>query len=391
MFDLVIVGGGTVGMSLACALQQVSPSLRIALIDARAEKTPDPRLFALNWSSCQLLKNIYLWPLLADYAAPIHTVHVSRRSHFGVLRLDAKTMALPTLGYVIPAVHLEHALQMRLADCSAVTLYRPASLVSLQQTAAGCVLTLLQDDAQQVLHARYVIGADGTHSTVRTLTGITAPQIEVAGAALVTQTQLARHHQGIAYERFTDNGAIAMLPLSEHRCATIWSADRTTIASLHDASDADFLDALQTTFGARLGRFMSTSARATFPLDTMRVPHPVAGSVLLLGNAAHTVHPIAAQGLNMAFYEIATLAEHVTGGTIPLEKISQTIQSRLSVNLAISQRMPHWLGAHSIGMSCLLSLGMLSLDSVTFAKRMILAPLLGRTGRVPRLLLSAGA
>ena len=207
-------------------------------------------------------------------------------------------------------------------------------------------------------------------------------------SALIMRTQLSRSHRHIAYERFHQEGAIAMVPLQGNECATIWTASSQTIQQLTSYSDDAFLRTLQSLFGYRLGRLQGVNQRISFPFQTVQAMPTESDQVLLLGNAAHTVHPIAAQGLNMAFYEIALLMEYAYQAPLPFKKINERIQSQIAANLRISDALPRWLFQNVPGINVLLSLGMLGLDSVTFAKRAFLLPLLGRRGFTPRLLLS---
>src|SRR3989338_9176021 len=145
-FDLIIVGGGLVGAGLAVALRQ--SAMRIALIDARMPSSNDPRLFALNHGSCQLLDHLGLWSRLLTHASPIHQIHVSRRGHFGAVRLNREDVGLPFLGYVVPAKFIEAAINDTLAQLSNVTLFRPATLSSLQQAQGLASLTVLTADGE---------------------------------------------------------------------------------------------------------------------------------------------------------------------------------------------------------------------------------------------------
>src|SRR5579883_942585 len=221
-YDLIIVGGGLVGAGLAAAL----PDKRIALIDAKLPSQDDPRLFALNYGSCQFLQHLGLWPMLAAHAAPIHQVHVSYQGRFGAVRLTREDAHLPTLGHVIPARFIEAALHDKLASSIHITLYRPAKLISLHQQEGRVTLTLDTAIGQKILHAPLVIGADGTESTVRSQLNIPITVVDYHQSAIVTRTTLKRSHHHIAYERFVDNGAIAMLPLVGNECATIWTAEK---------------------------------------------------------------------------------------------------------------------------------------------------------------------
>ena len=379
-YDVVIVGGGLVGAGLAAALRQCD--LSIALIDARLPDNNDPRLFALNASSCQFLENIGIWSALADQAAPIHQVHVSQQKQFGVVRMDREDVSASSLGHVIPAHFIEKALNDVLLSQTNLTLYRPARLTKLVQENGEVVLTL--DGA--VIKAGLVIGADGAESSVRQQANIAVEQIEYDQSAIVTRTTLQRPHHQIAYERFTKNGAIAMLPMIGNECATIWTADNASIAALMALSDEQFLITLQAEFGYRLGRLQSIKKRHMFPLRMVRAEKALEQNVLLLGNAAHTLHPIAAQGFNLALYEVAVVAEAIQNQTNLSDAVLR-VQKQQTASMSVSHYLPRLFASNTKWMSVLSQLGMVGFDIATPLKKKFMNSMLGRTGNVPSLFL----
>ncbi|MBX3708357.1 MAG: FAD-dependent monooxygenase [Gammaproteobacteria bacterium] len=395
-YDLIIVGGGLVGAGLAAALRDAE--LNIALIDAKLPSNDDPRLFALNSSSCQFLKNLGLWHELAPYAAPIHQVHVSHHGRFGAVRLNCEDINLPALGNVIPARHIEAALNKELTRLPTCTVYRPATLHALQQYDGYAHLKIITEQGTQDLQTPIVIGADGTESTVRAQLNIHTEMFDYEQSALVTRTTLKRLHHHIAYERFHSQGAIAMLPLMGNECATIWTADKKTIAQLMELPDQVFLQKLQTEFGYRLGRFQGVSQRHVFPLRMVYAKNNVEQCVYLLGNSAHTLHPIAAQGFNLALYEAAVLAEEIMERvnkqrpitTNDLHAISLRTEKQQATSIGISHRLARFFSNNSILLGFAVQLGMFGLDISPSMKKKFLERMIGRIGRVPRLLLSNG-
>jgi 2-octaprenyl-6-methoxyphenol hydroxylase len=335
-YDLIIIGGGLVGRSLACALG--STPLKIALIDASEQEQPDPRLIALNYGSGCFLESLGLWPQLQALSAPIHEVHVSHRGRFGATRLNSQNAQLPSLGSVLRAQDLNQVLGDTLAKAERegrFTELRPARVKALALQEKNTVLTLEQRGEDRQVTGDLIIAADGTHSTIRRLLSFDTQTVDYQQSAIVTTTRLGRSHENRAFERFLDEGALAMLPLKDEEsgdrlCATIWTAGTPTISALQNLDDTAFLQALQTQFGYRLGRLKGISRRHVFPLQLIRVKNPLQGNVLLIGNAAHTIHPIAAQGLNLALYEIAQL--------------SRLLLNNLSENLPLSARLADHLG-----------------------------------------------
>lgn len=392
-YDVVIVGGGLVGAGLAAALSPLG--YKIALIDARLPSSNDPRLFALNRTTCHFLQHIHAWRALVAEATPVHQVHVSSRRHFGAVRLNKQDIKADALGYVIPARLIEAELNQRLLTLPNVTLYQPATLVSLVQDESQATLMLLTAQGDATLTAKLVIGADGTMSTVRDALGIQTTTEDHAQSAIVTITALQRSHKNIAYEQFHANGAIAMLPLKDNKCATIWSADNKTISDLMALTDEAFVKTLQTSFGYRLGRLQHIEKRHHFPLRTVRADKAVEGRVLLLGNAAHTLHPIAAQGFNLALYEVATLVEGLQDNWHPAEdsiaplllQLYEKTKTQQKVSLGVSQQLSQIFSEPSALTQVGLTLGMISLDMLPSLKQKFINGMMGKLNHVPRLLM----
>jgi 2-octaprenyl-6-methoxyphenol hydroxylase len=388
-YDCIIIGGGLVGAGLALTMQ--SCGLCLALVDAKLPSANDPRLFALNYSSCQFLSNLGLSSPLENLSSTIDQVHVSSKGRFGSVRLRKEEAALSFLGKVIPARHLEEMLNSKLANASGIDIYRPATLTSLKQTESQALITL-QDGRE--LSCQTLIGADGTYSTVRDLANIKITTTDYEQSALVTRTTLHRSHQQIAYERFTANGAIAMLPLPTNQCATIWSGSTASIQALAALTEIDFVNALQQAFGYRLGKFKAIAERHTFPLKQIQAETNHRQHVLLVGNAAHTLHPIAAQGFNLAVYEIAVLAEHITNhpNEISAQALAQALKQsskQQSVSLTVSHYLADLFNEQAPWSSLAIQFGMAGLDNLSLVKKKFIERMTGRAGRVPRLLLEA--
>lgn len=393
-YDLIIVGGGLVGAGLAIALQ--TTNLRIALIDARAASSHDPRLFALNASSCQFLENLGVWPALKTQATAISQVHVSYQRRFGSVRLDSKDAGLPMLGYLVPAANIEAVLYETLSTLPNLTILRPATLKNLQQQTEMNTLFVSTSAGDIVLSAPNVIGADGADSVVRKQMNISAEELYYGQSAIVTKTTLQRSHAHVAYERFTHAGAIAMLPLGDNQCATIWSAKDDKINALMALGEAPFLQHLQNEFGYRLGRFLKITQRHVFPLRMVRAEQTCVPGMMLIGNAAHTLHPIAAQGFNLAIYEVAVLVEGI------LEKLSSTDQlhpkdltvihknilKQQTKIVRFSHQLATLLAAKSPFLSFALQLGMVGMNACLPVKKYFLKQMMGRSECVPRLLLN---
>ncbi len=384
-YDIIIIGGGMVGGALAYALSK--GPWQIALIDATEEKIEDTRLIALNDGSCCLLKNIGLWPSLASFATPIQQIHVSHRGHFGMARIHAQELGMNALGHVVPAIHINQAIFSALHQIDNVKIICPATLTSLSQETETAILTIQTASGEQTVTADVIIGADGSHSTVRELLKIATQKTDYDQSALVTITDLARDHKNIAYERFQEQGAIAMLPLTDARVATIWTASHSYITYLMQLDNTEFLQQLQQQFGYRLGRLLKVGQRATYPLQMQQAQQQKKQNVLLIGNAAHTLHPIAAQGLNIALYEVAVLTEYLQTQSslknclqnLPLDFLQQNFSRRLSHGLT------ELFSKDFLPLNIARQVGMIGFDQCGPLKEKFAHHAMGKAGRVPRL------
>jgi 2-octaprenyl-6-methoxyphenol hydroxylase len=374
-FDVIIIGGGMVGAAMACALQN-SP-LKIALIDASPlDAGDDHRLIALNHSSICILSNLKIWPALSPHAAAIQEIHVSHRGHFGMTKLHASDANLPFLGYVVPAKFINKALYEQFNN---VTLFRPATLNSLQQDEQGVTINVTIANQEQELTANVILGADGTQSTVRQLLNIATQVTDYQQSALVTTTTLSRSHQHVAYERFQQQGAIAMLPLQDNAVATIWTDSTTNIAHLLQLDENAFLEKLQNEFGYRLGKLQHISARYTYPLRMVQAEHKIKQRVLLLGNAAHTLHPIAAQGLNLALFEVAVLADYFLETAEKGVALKDFASSEQSISTRLSHQLSSVFSHDFLPINTARSLGMIGLDLCQPLKKYFIQKTLGHS------------
>lgn len=396
-FDLVIVGGGLVGRGLLLALINQSCYRNIALIDQNALDYQDPRLFALNMSSWQFLKNIKIADALVPDATAIQSVQVSHAGQFGNVRLKAEEMSLQALGYMVPAQQIEIAMQQALSSLQPLfTHFRPAKLTTITQDenqSQPIVLTMKNEEGEQTISADYVIATDGTNSSVRQLLALPTTIDDYQQSAIVTRVKLNRSHHHIAYERFIRDGAIAMLPLPDDQVATIWTMAKDQALQLKSLTDAEFLFALQQAFGYRLGRLQEMTQRYLFPLQRVSVSQMYEKRVLLLGNSAHTLHPIAAQGLNLALYEIAALMDLLRAKNFArLDEVFKKLADDLSLQQTISSGVSHGLVKLFFKGNAItkifLPIGMMAFDKLIPVKKAFISRMLGRKGHTPEMLMS---
>jgi 2-octaprenyl-6-methoxyphenol hydroxylase len=397
-YDLVIIGGGLVGGSLACALGGIG--LRIALVEAvapavRAEPSYDERVIALAWGSRLILDGIGLWPEVAAEAVAIERVHVSDRGHFGFARLDRRDAGVDALGYVTPARLLAQAIEAALARAGGAEVLAPAKVLGLRTDDHGADLEVVEDGASRLLRARLVVAADGGDSAVRRRLGIPVREREYRQDAVITTVTAERPQAGVAFERFTDSGPLALLPLSEGRYSVVWTAREADTAGLLSLSDRDFCERLQARFGWRVGRFMRPARRLAYPLKLLLAEESVRSRLVLIGNAAHTLHPVAGQGLNLGLRDVAALAEVIAEaartaadpGADGVLAEYRRLRGRDQVEVARATDALAWLFVNPwLPVRLARDLGMLGLDLVPGARRLLARRFMGLGGGRSRLL-----
>ncbi len=312
---VLIIGGGLVGASLAIALD--AAGIAATLVEAaapRVEAQPshDQRNLALARTSVNGLRAIGVWPHAAVRATPIRHIHVSRAGEFGSARIDADMHGVDALGWTLPAHELGAALLRRLDDCTRLTRLAPATLEQIEPLAAGWRAQVRTADGVRSIDAALLVGADGSDSRVRAQLGIGAERHDYRQTLFVCTVRPEREHAGRAWERFADDGPIALLPLAGHRCGlvlTVPTADADAVAALDDAG---FLALAQRRFGWRLGRLGQPGRRHPYAIQRVAASALTAPRAVLVGNAAQTVHPIGAQGFNLGLRDALTLAELLT-------------------------------------------------------------------------------
>ena len=355
-YDVIIAGGGMVGASLAHAL--AGAGLRVAVIEplshhAAAQPSYDDRAIALAYGTRRILEHLGAWSDLAPSAEPIRAVHVSDRGHFGFTRLDARDEEVEALGYVVTARDLGRVLLAPLeegadlpeeesagrapAQHHAPALLCPARVADFAVEADSVRVTLgwsgpssAQNEAPvrnahpahsgagrvrtahhsspRTITARLLVAADGGRSAIRERLGVPQRQYAYGHHAVTANVTPALPHNGIAYERFTDSGPLALLPMTGNRCGLVWTVRDADLAGVLALDDSAFLAALQGRFGYRLGRIRAVGRRSHYPLELRLAHAQVLERVAIIGNAAHTVHPIAGQGFNLGIRDVAALA-----------------------------------------------------------------------------------
>ena len=316
-YDIVIVGGGMVGASLAVALAGLP--LRVAVVEAwppssASQPSYDDRATALAEGSRRVFETLGCWQDLAPYAAPIRRIHVSDRGRFAFSRLQAADFGVEALGQVVENRRLGAVLWSVLEASPRIDLLAPAKVLSVDPSSALATVEIEPADAAggqpRELRARLVVAADGARSRTREMLGMAAQVQDYGQSAVIANVTASEPGAGDeAYERFTDTGPLAMLPMSQGRYSLVWTVDPSRAADLVAAEDERFLAELQDAFGYRLGRLERTGERQSYPLQLTRALDQSLDRLLLVGNAAHGLHPVAGQGFNLGLRDVAVLAD----------------------------------------------------------------------------------
>jgi 2-octaprenyl-6-methoxyphenol hydroxylase len=310
--DVAIIGGGMVGASLAIALGGTGVSTLLVegtALGATAQPSFDDRTTALGNASRRIFESLGVWDRLAPEAAAINTIHVSDAGRFGIARLVAAEQGIDAFGYVIPNRVIGAALWERLQDASGVLLRVPARPEQFE-IGADAVTFRVGDES---VSARLVVAADGAHSVVRAVAGIEADVEDYDQIAIVANVAADRPHDGTAYERFTQSGPLAVLPLRDGSYGVVWTCKPARAAEVLSFDNNTYLRELQERFGWRAGRFVRVGVRASYPLKLTRATTPVGARTVLIGNAAQALHPVAGQGFNLGLRDAAMLAEVIVG------------------------------------------------------------------------------
>lgn len=303
--DILIIGGGLTGASLLLALKNSGHScvlVEAAPFSDKIQSDFDARSLALSPATARILKMLGVWPLLSDHASAIESIHVSDQHRFGATRLKGELNK--ALGHVIEMQYINHALHQLLPK---ENILAPAKLVHLDSQQG--IATLKQGDKELQIKAQLIVAADGADSAVRRLMGLTAKSKDYQQSAIVANIELEKPHQHRAFERFTPSGPLALLPMTDQRMSLVWAMPPAQASEHLALSDKDFLKALQNAFGYRLGRFIKSGQRQCFPLKQTLMPTAIKWPVVFVGNAAHTLHPVAGQGFNLGLRDVAMLAQ----------------------------------------------------------------------------------
>jgi 2-octaprenyl-6-methoxyphenol hydroxylase len=398
-YDLAIVGGGLVGASLALSLAPLG--LRIALLEAVTPATGaqhpsfDERTTALANGTVRAFRTLGTWDRMAREAAPIRRIHVSDQGRFGAARIDASEQGLDALGYVVPNRAIGAALWHGLERHANVEVAAPARVTGSDLTCDARSVRYELDGASRTLQAKLVVAADGIHSLVRGQSGIGADHVDYEQTAITAVMVAQRFHDHVAYERFTETGPIAILPLTDGRCGMVWTVRPADAGRLLALPDDAFIAEFQRAFGYRLGRFLRVGQRASYPLALSQAERHVAQRIAVVGNAAQGLHPIAGQGFNLGLRDAMSLAEVIAdrrqdgqrdaGSSDVLDDYAQWRETDRRRIVAFTDGLVRAFSTPLGVLRGLRTLGILAFDVLPPAKSALARLSVGAAARVPRL------
>ena len=390
--DVLIIGSGLVGNSLALALADHAKIAMIEATPANSIQPTDERTLALSFATRRIFQALGIWEKIQPYTTAIQQIHVSEAGLFGATRFLAQDYQLDALGYVILARHLTDTLKQCVLEKNSLTQFFSSVPLEIQAFPEGYRVNVQTPEGLHAFTTRLLIGADGTQSWTRQLLGISAKQKDYQQTALTAHITLARRHQHIAYERFTQKGVLAALPLPKQQIGIIWTVNTDQSTTLQCMTNEDFCAAFQTTFGYRLGKFLHVDKRQAYTLKGLEAAQQIQPHALLLGNAAHTLHPVAAQGFNLGLRDAAAVAQVVidamTQGKNPGDfKVLQHYenwrkQEQFEV-INLTNTLVRLFSKHHLLINRLKEMGFLSLDMLPFVKNWMAHQTMGIANPLP--------
>lgn len=387
--SVIIAGGGMTGATLALALSHLTQgSLPVTLIEAiapgeRAHPGYDGRAIALAAGTCQQLAAINLWPALADCATPITHVHVSDRGHAGFVNIDAADYEVKALGNVVELHEVGNRLYQRLRQAPGVTLRCPEQVSRIEQHQDHVSVTL---GSGEQLQGSLLVAADGSHSRTAAACGVQWQREDYQQIAVIANVTTQIAPQGRAFERFTEHGPLALLPMSHGRSSLVWCHPPMAKSRIDSWSDAEFLAELQQAFGWRLGRFTQVGQRTSYPLALQSASRTVAHRLALVGNAAQTLHPIAGQGFNLGIRDVMSLAETLAvaqrqqedpGSFAVLQRYHQRREPDRAATIGVTDGLVRLFANRYLPLAIGRNLGLMTMDNLPWLRNRLAERTLG--------------
>ena len=381
-YDIVVVGAGMVGASFAQLLASGLEGKKLSVLVVEAvqpaaveQPSFDARSTALSFGSRRIFERMGIWSSIAEHATPIQKIQVSDRGHFGSAWLDCAEHKQEALGYVMENRQLGEVLNPLLMEQPGIDYLAPAKITSATPKQTGMCLLIDTDQGEQEVAAKLVVLADGGRSPICGQLGITQDRKDYQQQALIANVAFTKPHDNVAYERFTEQGPLAILPLadfeSQHRGALVWTLQPEQIQTISELDEAEVLAALNHQFGKRLGEITQIGQRFSYPLSLSVASEQVRPHLVLLGNVAHTLHPVAGQGLNLALRAVeslvATLLKGLTEGKAPgeLAVLQPYLESRTEdqqTTIALTDNMIRMFSTNDAAPALARKAGLLAVD-----------------------------
>jgi 2-octaprenyl-6-methoxyphenol hydroxylase len=399
-YDIVIAGGGMIGTSLAIALSPLDLSVAVVEAVARNDELHpsfDERSTALARSSQRMFDAMGLWTDVAAASTPIRSIHVSDRGRFGFSHIDAAEQNVEALGHVVINRVLGSVLRTRADSIDRLAWLCPGRVTALRTAPDRVEVAVAANGARKRLSCSLLVAADGANSTVRRLLGIGASSLDYRQTALIGNLLPELPPDNRAFERFTETGALALLPIAERRAAFVWILPTEEATRVMVLPDNTFLDRLQAEFGYRLGRFLKVGERSAYPLTLTRASRLNALRSVLVGNAAHGLHPVAAQGFNLGMRDVAALCDLIAdtrsasadasalGGQDLLRAYADWRSSDHRKVVWFTDGLVRLFGSRRPALRLMRNLGMLGFDLVPGVRGAFARHTMGLAGRLPRL------
>jgi len=397
IFDVIIVGGGMTGASLALLLKPaIEQGLKVALIEAHAASAQqvsqpsfDDRTTALSLSTQRIFSKIGVWLNMVGQACAIKHIQVSQQKQLGRIRLHAQDSQVEAMGYVLENRIMGQQLMSAMLKIPQLTLFTPAQVTSYKVDAKGAQLSILQQDQTIELQGNLVVLADGANSEGCRQLGISQRRHDYGQNALVCNVSFDQPHDNWAFERFTMQGPMALLPMTANRFALVWCMGKEQSQQYLDMNDDAFQQALQQALGHKLGRVIRSGERFSYPLSLVVAQEQIRRHVVVLGNAAHAMHPVAGQGFNLALRDTQALAkqisEHWPDHSIgSLDVLNRYLFSQIKdqkITIGLSDGLPKAFTQSGTGWSLLRAMGMSVMDVTPVAKKLFTRQAMGLVGK----------
>ncbi|HCE4594520.1 2-octaprenyl-6-methoxyphenyl hydroxylase [Vibrio parahaemolyticus] len=389
-YDVVIAGGAMAGATLALAIEHLSQgALRVAVVEpfkAQSDQHPgfDSRSIALSYGTVNLLHHLELWSAIEPFSTPIEHIHVSDRSHAGMTDITKHDVGVEALGYVVELADVGRVYQELLTHSTAIDLYCPDSAKHITRTQENVTLELASGE---LLNAKLLVAADGAVSQCCQQIGLELSEHDFDQVAVIANIVTQEPHQGRAFERFTENGPVALLPMSDNRMSLVWCLRPDDAQIVMELSESEFLERLQQDFGWRLGAMQKVGLRASYPLLLRHRKQNISHRFAIVGNAAQTLHPIAGQGFNLGIRDVVTLAEELVkqgedvGSYQGLIRFSRRREADRNETIWLTSSLVHVFSNDLLAMRIGRNTALAAMDNLSFFKQPLLRHTLGLVKR----------